>query len=495
MTAGEGHNPYPDTRMNRCLVGARVLVLNWRDIRHPQAGGAEQYMHQTARRWAAAGARVSWIAARPQGLPAHERVDGIDITRVGGPLTLYVRAALLMLARRRRVDYVVDCQNGIPYFSPLFLSRRTTIVQLVHHIHQDQFATRFGPLLTSIGQFMEGRAARRVYGNRSLVAVSPSTRHGLRRRLGFRGPIHIVANGTEPAPVMRGPRDLDPTITVVSRLVPHKRIELLLEQLVSVRATMPNLRVNVVGDGPERRGLEQLSARLGLRQTVRFHGYLPAADRDELLNRAWLTCVTSASEGWGCSVVEAAARGVPTVALDVDGIRDSVIDGRTGWLVAAAADLGTTIVAVLDALADDAVVERVTAACQGWAAGFTWDRSASLLSHILVDAGARRPGRRDRRSARSDIATVVRFAVRPGSTDEAAVRSLLRMTDQVVVDDGRCSILLFGCDETDASCVLRRLGVRAEDAEARLADRYDLLLGPAGMPFARDERPVAERRT
>ncbi len=481
--------------MNRCLVGARVLVLNWRDVRHPQAGGAEQYMHQVARRWVAAGAHVSWIAARPHGLSAYERVDRIDITRVGGPLTLYVRAALLMLARRRRVDYVVDCQNGIPYFSPLFLSRRTTIVQLVHHIHQDQFATRFGPLLTAVGQFMEGRAARRVYGNRSLVAVSPSTRHGLRRRLGFRGPIHIVPNGTEPVPAMRGHRDLDPTITVVSRLVPHKRIELLLQQLVGVLAMVPNLRVNVVGDGPERFGLERLSARLGLRQTVTFHGYLPAADRDDLLSRAWLTCVTSASEGWGCSVVEAAAQGVPTVALDVDGIRDSVVDGRTGWLVADAPDLGKTIVAALDALADDAFAQQVTAACKGWAGGFTWDWSALLLSHVLVDAGVQTPGRRNRRSARSDIATVVRFAVPPGWADEPVVSSLMRLTDQVVVADGRCSMLLFGCDETDASCVLGRLDVREQDVEVRLADRYDLLLGPAGMPFAADEPLATERRT
>ena len=49
---------------SRSSRAARSLVLNWRDVRHPQAGGAEQYMHQIARRWVAAGAHVTWLTAR-----------------------------------------------------------------------------------------------------------------------------------------------------------------------------------------------------------------------------------------------------------------------------------------------------------------------------------------------------------------------------------------------------------------------------------------------
>lgn len=466
------------------LVGARVVVLNWRDVRHPQAGGAEQYMHQIARRWATAGAHVTWLAARPAGLPRREILDGIEIRRAGGELSLYLRIGLRLMGQTGRIDFIVDCQNGIPFFAPLFVAPAVPVVQLVHHVHQDQFATRFGSVLAAVGRFLEGRAARRVYGRRPIAAVSPSTRQELRQRLGFRSPIHIVPNGTVAVPVLRGPRDPDPTVVVVSRLVPHKRVDLLLEHLVSTAASVPGLRVDIVGDGPELPRLEQLARELGLGSVVTFHGFLPDFDRDELLSRAWLSSVTSAAEGWGCSVIEAAAHGVPTLALRVPGIRDSVVHGHTGWLVDEPGNFGVALAAALRELADDARARRITDACQAWARCFTWDRSAALLAGVLADTAAHAQGRTVSRSARSDITTVAQFPAPAGWAGTAAATAALRPTDQIAVRDEQVSLLLPGCDEVDATVVLRRLGIR--DAAVRLAERYELLAGPGGMPAVLD---------
>lgn len=460
------------------LSGARILVLNWRDVRHPQAGGAEQYMHQIARRWVAAGARVTWLAARPDGAAKRELIDGIEVFRAGGALSLYPSTALRLLRRFRNVDHVVDCQNGIPFFSPLFLPADVPIVQIVHHVHQDQFATRFGPLLASVGRFLEGRAARRVYGERPIAAVSVSTRQELRRRLGFRGPIFIVPNGVAPVPPVRAPRDPDPMIALVSRLVPHKRVDLLLEQLVHTAQVVPGLRVNVVGDGPELPRLRSLAVGLGLGSVVTFHGYQPDAVRDELLSRAWLTTVTSAAEGWGCSVIEAASLGVPTVALRVPGIRDAVVDGQTGWLIDDATTIGATMGRVLQDLADEDHASAVTDACQTWARFFTWDRSAELLAGVLIEAAAGaafRARTTGARTARTDMATVARFD-RPAAWSSTA----LRATDQILIDGDTLNLILQGCDEVDAAAALHRLGIA--NAEIRLADRYDLLAGPTASP-------------
>jgi len=461
------------------LSGARILVLNWRDVRHPQAGGAEQYMHQIARRWAAAGAQVTWLTARPAGLAKQEVIDGIQIRRAGGPLTLYPRVALRLIGMIGRIDYVVDCQNGIPFFTPVFVAPTVPIVQLVHHVHQDQFATRFGPLLASVGRFLEGRAARRVYGERPIAAVSLSTRQELRRRLGFRGPIFIVPNGAAPVPPVRAPRDSDPTIALVSRLVPHKRVDLLLEQLVHTAQVVPGLRVDVIGDGPELPRLRSLTVELGLGSVVTFHGYQPDAVRDELLSRAWLTTVTSAAEGWGCSVIEAAGLGVPTVAVRVPGIRDSVVDGQTGWLVDDATTIGATMARVLQDLADEDHASAVTDACQTWARFFTWDRSAELLASVLIEAaGAAFRARTTRaRTARTDMAAVARFD-RPAAWSSTA----LRATDQILVDGDTVNLILPGCDEVDAAAALHRVGI--VNAEIRLADRYDLLAGPTASPVS-----------
>ncbi|GAA2693728.1 MULTISPECIES: glycosyltransferase family 4 protein [Actinosynnema] len=447
------------------LFGKHVLVLNWRDVRHGLAGGAEQYMHEIGRRWVAAGAEVTWFTAREKGAAKSEVIDGMRFLRAGGTLGVYGRAALRMTRHGHRFDAVVDCQNGIPFFSPLFLPRTTPVVQLVHHVHQDQFALRFPQPLAAVGRWLEGPVARRVYGGRAHVAVSPSTRREMRGRLKLRAPVFIVPNGTARVFPEVG-RTAAPTIVVVGRLVPHKRVDLLLERLPEVLARFPDLVVHFVGDGPERERLRELAAPLG--RAVLFHGRQPDAVRDELLGRAWLTASASSAEGWGCSVVEAAAAGVPCVGRRVPGIRDSVVDGVTGWLVDDERDLGKAVVRALRAVTSPEDAAVVAARCRAWAARFDWDRSADLLAGVLrQEGGAVRSGAR---RARSDIAAVVEV---PGRVPTAG---LVRSTDQVVVADGVTRLLLGGCDEVGAAKVVRRLGVG--EARIRLATRYDLLAGP-----------------
>ena len=190
-------------------------------------------------------------------------IDGIRVVRSGGELSLYLRAAARMVRTRADVDVVVDCQNGIPFFSPLFAGTDVPVVQVIHHVHQDQFDTRFPRPVAALGRFLEGTATRRVYGPRAVVAVSPSTRQELRHRLRFRGPIFVVPNGSVAVPDLTGPRDPEPTVAVVSRLVPHKRIDLLLHHVRAAARRIPRLRVDVVGDGPERARLQALVTDLG----------------------------------------------------------------------------------------------------------------------------------------------------------------------------------------------------------------------------------------
>ena len=459
----------------RDLAATRILILNWRDNRHPQAGGAEQYMYEIARRWVAAGAVVTWFSATVEGRPGKEVTGGIRFIRSGGDLTVYLKAAAYLVRASDEFDIVVDCQNGIPFFSPIFARSGTPIVQVIHHVHQDQFATRFSAPLATLGRLLEGPMARRVYGPRAIAAVSPSTRLEVRTRLRFPAPIFVVPNGSIDVPAMTGPRDPHPTVAVVSRLVPHKRLDLLLGEIAVATRQIPNLRVDLVGDGAERSRLEGLVTDLGLRDTVTVHGYLPAAERDALLSRAWLTASTSAAEGWGCSIIEAAAWGIPCLALRVPGIRDAVLHGSTGWLVDRPEQFAPTLVSVLAELADEERAREVAEACQAWARCFTWDRTADLLAGVLL-AETRAPSvnrRAERRIARADIATLATFATPEG--DE--LRSRLRATDQISRHGADTVLLLNGCDEFDAATLLRRLGI--VDAEIRLADRHDLLAGPS----------------
>ncbi|AMB40514.1 glycosyltransferase family 1 protein [Paenarthrobacter ureafaciens] len=463
----------PIANMGR-LAGKQILVLNWRDIKHSQAGGAEQYMHQISARWVEAGAKVTWFTGHQPGQSAEDFLDGIRILRSGGTLGVYAQAARKLLQTGSLYDAVVDCQNGIPFFSPAFLPRRIPVVQLIHHVHQEQFRSRFSAPMAAVGRFLENTGAKAVYGQRAIAAVSPSTRLEL-RKLGFRGPVHVVPNGTIEVPQTVGPRDPEPTIAVVSRLVRHKRMDLLLGQLAVAARSIPRLRLEVMGDGPERARLQQLATDLGLDDTVTFHGYQPNAQRNALLSRAWVTASTSAAEGWGCSVIEAAAWGVPCMALRVPGIRDSVVEGRTGWLVDTAREFGPALVTALETMANPNKAREISAQCQQWARCFTWDRSAELLAGVVLEEELRLQGAEE--AASSDMATLIRFPA-PVAAD---LSSVVRPTDEIAENNGEVSLLMKGKDEFEAFALLKRVGVL--NVQLRPAGRSMLLAGP-GSAFA-----------
>ncbi|MBL7495411.1 glycosyltransferase family 4 protein [Frankia sp. CNm7] len=493
------------------LAGRHVVFLNWRDLDHPQAGGAELFCQSVAGRFAAAGVDVTLLTARPPGLAAKATVDGVQVWRGGGTFGVYpsVLARLARLARSARgVDAVVDCQNGIPFFSPLVLPAATPVVQVLHHVHQKQFPLFFPGPVAKAGQLLEAPGSRWVYRRRPLAAVSPSTRDEARAVLRLPGPRFLVPNGvTAPAgdaPVP--PRAASPTIVCVGRLVPHKRLHLLLEAIPALAARHPGLVVHLVGSGPDRERLEARAAELGIAQggpdggpggqaVLRWHGHTEAATRDALLAGAWLTVNPSHGEGWGLSVLEANALGVPAVAFRVPGLRDAVLDGRTGWLVDSPARLADTIDAALTELGEPARAAALRDGARGWAAGFSWEASAALLATVLSGELAR-AGRPDHRRP-DDVVTRAWFPLAQDAPPPA-----LRRTDLVYrtrPDDADGGLgpgavaLLYGASPAAARAALDRAGVAAGAARLRAATGSDLLVGTGrawGAGGGHDARPV-----
>ncbi|NUR25796.1 MAG: glycosyltransferase, partial [Catenulispora sp.] len=176
-----------------------LAVLNWRDPWQETAGGAEAFAYEVARGFAARGASVDFITCREPGQPRHEVRDGIRWLRRGGRWTVYPAVLARLLRGRlcgRHYDFVLDCQNGIPFFAPLVVSRRRTGVAIVvHHVHDEQFRAHFSRPVAAVGRFLEGAVARRVYRRDPAVAVSESTVTAMRDRLGWTGPIELIYNG------------------------------------------------------------------------------------------------------------------------------------------------------------------------------------------------------------------------------------------------------------------------------------------------------------
>lgn len=377
------------------VAGIRILIVNWRDPWHPDAGGAEVYAFEIALGLSQRGARVCYLTARAPGQARRERRDGVDIVRLGGRLTVYPAVLGWLLLRRRSFDVVLDCQNGIPFFTPWVLPSRVPVLCVMHHVHDAQFGVHFPPLVAALGRLLEGPVARLCYRRHECVAVSQSTVAAMRERLRWTGAVHVVPNGlspeafapppgASPAPGDSPPaadRAGPPVLAWVGRLVAHKRVE----RVVEIAARL-GVTIEVIGRGPASASLAVAAAASGVDGRVRLLGYLPEEEKRAAVAASVLHLSTSQGEGWGLCVLEAAALGVPTVAYDVDGLRDAVRHGETGWLVRDGERIEDVTERALKELADPARRAEVAAACRAWAGQFDWDHSVALMADLITAA-------------------------------------------------------------------------------------------------------------
>jgi glycosyltransferase involved in cell wall biosynthesis len=379
------------------LSGVRVAVVNWRDPWHHLAGGSERYAWEFATAMKEAGAEVEFWTARGADQAERDLRDGIVIRRRGGTFGFYPSVWLWFLrarwSRSRRIDVAIDAENGIPAFAPLVAGRATRVVLVMHHVHQEQFRTYFRRPMSDVGRFLEGRLMPFVYRHVRTLAVSESTHQEMRRQLGWTRPVQIVPNGADPAihSVDQELRSLPDRLVVLGRLAAHKRIDAVVRAVAVLARERPELRLDIVGQGPEDQHLTELVDALGLQHRVTLHGFLPEDHKARLLSEARLHLCASDAEGWGQVVVEAASYGLPTLARDVPGLRDSIRDGETGWLVADPHRHDEPLVdallsgmrRALDVLDDDARRAHVAQACRTWASRFTWANMRARVQTIV----------------------------------------------------------------------------------------------------------------
>ena len=296
--------------------GRRVLIVAWRDVASPQAGGSELLVDQLAAGLVARGDQVTLLCGGPAAPHAYQ------VVRSGGPYSQFLRAPLAY-RRLPDCDVVVEVCNGMPFLTPLWAGKPT--VCMVNHVHTDLWPLRFRPPVSTVGQFLEQRIMPWAHRRNLVVTVSNSTASELQALGVDRERIRMLNNGAAPAgpPV---PRSRRPLFLALGRLAEYKRIDLLLRLWERVRPVVGG-RLVIAGDGPERGYLESLAG-----PDVQFTGRISERRKHQLLGSAWLLLHPALIEGWGIVVTEAALRGTPTVGFDVPGLRDSVDDGQTGLL-------------------------------------------------------------------------------------------------------------------------------------------------------------------
>lgn len=376
-----------------------VLLLCWRDTGHPQGGGSETYLQRIGAELADHGIDVTLRTARYQGAAARESADGIQISRGGGPYTVYIRAGLAMVAarlgmgplRHARPDVVIDSQNGLPFLARLAFGRR--VIVLVHHCHREQWPVA-GRALSRVGWFVESRLSPRLHRRNQYVTVSlPSVRDLADLGVDV-GRVAVVRNGLDEAPphTLAGERSANPRLVVLSRLVPHKQIEDALDAVAALRPRVPDLHLDVVGGGWWQDRLLEHAQRLGIAEAVTFHGHVDDDTKHAVVQRSWVHVLPSRKEGWGLAVVEAAQHGVPTIGYrSSGGLNDSIVDGVTGLLVDSHADLVDRLEQLL---ADRVLRDELGAKAAARSREFSWPQTAAAMRTVLesVHAGGRVSG-------------------------------------------------------------------------------------------------------
>lgn len=371
-------------------------MLNRRDSRNPEGGGSEIYLERVAAGLVARGHTVTvFCSAYERSVPT-DVIDGVKFVRRGSKLGVHREAVREIRAQvRSGVDIIVDVQNGIPFFSPL-ASPRTPSVVLVHHLHREQWPVVYEPTRAKIGWFIESQVSPRLYRGRPYITVSNHTRDELVGLGVTRSRVDVVPNGVDQPtiPVPHHQAHRRPTITVLGRLVPHKRVEHALLAAASLRKDLPDLHVDVIGDGWWAGQLYEFATSCGVEDITTFHGFVDSSRKQQLLAQTTVLAMPSLKEGWGQVIMEAAGFGIPAVGYrSAGGVADSIRDGHTGILVGDSH--GDFTQALEKLLTHDQTRAEFGRAARQRCASYTWEEAITGFEHILTRVLGRQTTRID----------------------------------------------------------------------------------------------------
>jgi glycosyltransferase involved in cell wall biosynthesis len=376
-----------------------VRIAHISDCYVPRLGGIELQVQDLAQRQAAAGHEVTVITSTV-GAESGGQVDDCTVVRVGGrggeaeDIRYFTSRHGPRAVSSGAFDVVHVHASS---FSPLaFLTARDAArrgIPTVATVHS--LWAKATPLFV-----MADRLVRWGDWPVEWSAVSNAAALPLRRIMGGRAPVTVLPNGVDPelwrtAPVERDPDEI--RLAVVTRLAPRKRPLHLARMLFAARQRLPEgtrLRVDVIGDGPERVPLERYLRGHGMNGWVQLRGRLTRGEIRSTYARSDLFVAPAALESFGIAALEARCAGLPIVALSGTGVQDFVSHGTDGWLVNSDAAM---VAMIVDLASSRETLDRVTAHNRAVPPSITWSgvlrscqalyESAALRQDVPLAAG------------------------------------------------------------------------------------------------------------
>lgn len=361
----------------------KVLAINWRDMKNPEAGGAEVHLHEILTHLVEWGHEAVQVSATFPNCTPEEKIDGVRVIRRGRwydanfAIPLFLRKHL----SRNRYDVILEDINKLPFFVPLVTD--IPVVPVIPHLFGTTVFRETNALIASYVVLME-KFIPIVFKKNKFMVISDSTKDDLVARGIDPERIEVILCGLDHSRY----RNLElerfgvPTIVHLGRLRKYKSVEIAMKAFKMIREKLPEARLVIIGDGPHKPVLEREARHLGLGYSIEFKGYMDHEELVEFLNRSHLLLNASPKEGWGLTVVEANACGLPVVASNRPGLKDSVRDGMTGFLVEYG-DGAAFATQALRLLEDGELWQQMSKNALERVKELTWERCARKTEELL----------------------------------------------------------------------------------------------------------------
>lgn len=312
----------------------RILWFNHRDITHPQAGGAESYIHEIAKRLVRWGHEVTLCCEFYAGASSREEIDGVEVERMGGRCTLHL---LVLRVKGDGYDLIVDdIAHGIPFWTPIFVKGKP-ICALMMHWHGSVFHEEL-QLPVAIAARICEKSIPIVYRHVPWITISESTKTAMINHGIPLGNISIVSPGIDLGVYHPRPSEVRaPIVLCISRLKKYKNIGDVISAMSGIGQEAPDAKLVIVGTGDYEDSLRDLVRQLGLQDKVSFRDFVglrpPLRDvKVRLLQQARVFVMPSSFEGFSISTLEALACGTPVVSSDIDSSKELIKHGYNGFL-------------------------------------------------------------------------------------------------------------------------------------------------------------------
>lgn len=313
----------------------KLLWFTWKDLSHPQAGGAERVNEEIAKRLARDGHEVILLVGGFKGGIHDEQREGYRIIRLGNRYTVYWYAYRHYKKHFKGwADLVIDEMNTVPFFCKFYVQERNILLayQLCREVWFYQM-----PFPLSIIGFMLEPVYLWLLRDRYVITESESAKRDM-MRFGFSAEkISIIPIGISAKPL----KDLaevrkfpQPTVLSLGAIRAMKRTLDQIKAFELAKKQIPTLQLKIAGSADCSYGKKVLHriAASEYMQDIEYLGCVDETKKTELMQKSHLNLVTSIKEGWGLIVTEANSQGTPAAVYNVDGLRDSVLNGKTGVL-------------------------------------------------------------------------------------------------------------------------------------------------------------------